>query len=171
MKIVHPCFNPLSTMDWLLVDQVYQHYCSRLLANPNALDFLAHHDIDLVALQAQQCGFSDRTLGFQLPRDDTIQHELVRGQLQRLGLLKASGHELFCGCIVIGSRNEHCQLTKLYGRRIAKRIKHTSEREILWLVESGSKTVLLPSDKNIPESLLPLLGESDVWKKEAYISQ
>lgn len=45
-------------------------------------------------------GFCDRTLGKCIPKCRTPEGAAIRGRLQRSGLVRSSGHELFRGCIV-----------------------------------------------------------------------
>ena len=42
----------------------------------------------------------------------------VRGQLQRIGLIRGSGHEHFNGSIVIPVINEVGEIGEVYGRKI-----------------------------------------------------
>ncbi len=42
----------------------------------------------------------------------------IRGQLQRLGLYRASGHEHFSGSLVIPVINARGEVTEVYGRKI-----------------------------------------------------
>lgn len=44
----------------------------------------------------------------------------IRGQLQRLGVYRESGHEHFYGCLTAPLLNAQCELVQMYGRRIGK---------------------------------------------------
>jgi len=84
-----------------LVKLVFSHYHDSLKTSERAQTFLdrigfgAPHLIEQLHL-----GFSDRSLGFQLPNLNTPAGAAVRGALCGIGLLKPSGHELLRGCVV-----------------------------------------------------------------------
>ena len=46
-------------------------------------------------------GFANRTLGYRLPAKNRIAGAEMRGRLQKLGMLRESGHEHFNGSLVI----------------------------------------------------------------------
>ena len=46
-------------------------------------------------------GFANRTLGYRLPEKNRIAGAEMRGRLQKLGILRESGHEHFNGSVVI----------------------------------------------------------------------
>jgi DNA primase len=51
------------------------------------------------AVDAFKLGFSNRTLGYRVPGDTQFGQNL-REKLQRIGILRESGHEHFNGCVV-----------------------------------------------------------------------
>jgi DNA primase len=45
---------------------------------------------------------------------------MVRGALQRYGILKPNGRELFRGCVVVPLRDEHGRVVDAWGRKVQK---------------------------------------------------
>ena len=70
------------------------------------------------AIDHFKLGFANRTLGYRLPLKNRKEGAAIRGQLQRIGLLRASGHEHFNGSIVMPVINEMGQVLEVYGRKI-----------------------------------------------------
>ncbi|MCH7725024.1 MAG: toprim domain-containing protein [Planctomycetes bacterium] len=106
-----------------LLLQITDYYHSRLKQSPDALAYLQKRGItDHEALERFKIGFSDRTLGLRLPVKQNKDGAEIRDRLQRLGVLKQSGHELLRGCVtfpilVAGGVGE------MYGRRIDEKAK------------------------------------------------
>ncbi|MGB6456574.1 MAG: CHC2 zinc finger domain-containing protein, partial [Streptosporangiaceae bacterium] len=89
-----------------------------------AAAFLARRKIaDPEAAECFRLGFCDRTLGYRLPHSRTAAGAAVRSSLKRLGVLRASGHEHFRGCLVIPVTDEHGRIGEVYGRRIDDHLK------------------------------------------------
>ena len=88
-----------------LLDFVFSHYHESLKSSERAHQFLQAIGFDQQRyIEQLYLGYSDRTLGFQLPDRATAEGAAIRGALVRLGLLKASGHELLRGCVVFPLR-------------------------------------------------------------------
>ena len=101
------------------------YYHETLLASPEALDYLNRRGIGSEeAIKAFKLGFANRTLGYRLPEKNRVEGAAIRGQLQRLGLLRESGHEHFNGSVVIpiiiASSGE---VTEIYGRKITEGLR------------------------------------------------
>ena len=104
--------------DKLLV-QVIDYYHQALKDSPEALAYLQKRGIgSRDAIDHFKLGFANRTLGYRLPLKNRKEGAAIRGQLQRLGLLRASGHEHFNGSIVMSVINEAGQVLEVYGRKI-----------------------------------------------------
>ncbi len=108
-----------------LLDQVIGYYHERLLASPEAMDYLARRGIaDRELIEAHRLGFANRTLGLRLPTNAVKAGAELRGRLQRVGILRQSGHEHFNGCLVVpvfgvdGPAAGH--VTGVYGRKITQ---------------------------------------------------
>jgi DNA primase catalytic core len=105
--------------DAKLLAQVIDYYHETLLASPEALDYLKRRGIGSEeAIRTFKLGYANRTLGYRLPEKNRVQGAAMRGQLQRIGLLRASGHEHFNGSIVIPMIAPSGEITEAYGRKI-----------------------------------------------------
>jgi DNA primase catalytic core len=105
--------------DGELLDQVVGFYHQTLTESPEALGYLQARRIDHPeALTAFRLGFANRTLGYRLPNKQRKEGAEVRGRLQRLGVLRESGHEHFNGSIVVPVFDEAGRVVELYGRKV-----------------------------------------------------
>src|SRR5690349_8973790 len=83
-----------------LLAQVVAYYQQTLRDTPDALAYLRKRGITHPgAVDQFRVGFSDRSLGTQLPSKETKAGAAVRSRLQSLGLFRASGHEHFRGSL------------------------------------------------------------------------
>jgi DNA primase len=69
-------------------------------------------------LERFQLGFANRTLGYRLPDRNRKEGAELRGRLQRLGIIRESGHEHFMGSVVFPVISLHGEVTEIYGRKI-----------------------------------------------------
>lgn len=112
-------FVEADTDDDGLLARVVGYYHDALKTNPKALAFLAENGIkDGDILARFKVGFSDRTLGYRLPDKNRQAGAEVRGRLQRLGILKESGHEHLRGCITVPIYDDAGKLVSVYGHRV-----------------------------------------------------
>ena len=104
--------------------QVIDFYHQTLLQSPEALSYLERRGIDSAeAIETFQLGFANRTLGYRLPEKTRVQGAVLRGQLQRIGILRGSGHEHFNGSIVIPVIASSGEVTEIYGRKITPNLR------------------------------------------------
>ena len=102
-----------------LLVQVIEYYHESLLGSPEALAYLERRGIGSgEAIRTFKLGFANRTLGYRLPATTRVEGAAARGRLQRLGLLRESGHEHFNGSIVIPVISSSGEVTEVYGRKI-----------------------------------------------------
>jgi DNA primase catalytic core len=102
-----------------LLDEVVDFYHQTLLASPEARAYLVKRGIaDEAAITTFRLGYANRTLGLRLPLANRRDGEAIRTRLQKIGLLRASGHEHFNGSLVIPVMDEHGHVTEVYGRKI-----------------------------------------------------
>jgi len=99
--------------------QVAAYYHETLKQSPEALRYLesrglTHPDM----IDRFKLGFSNRTLGYRLPDKNRKSGAEIRGRLQRLGLLRESGHEHFTGSVVFPVFDLDGHVTEMYGRKI-----------------------------------------------------
>jgi DNA primase len=105
--------------DGKLLGRVIEYYHQTLLQSPAALDYLHKRGIHSEeAVRTFKLGLANRTLGYRLPAANRVDGATIRGQLQRLGLFRESGHEHFNGSLVIPVINERGEVTEIYGRKI-----------------------------------------------------
>jgi len=105
--------------DARLLVQVIEYYHQSLLQSPEALDYLKRRGIaSEEAIRTFKIGFANRTLGYRLPEKNRVDGAALRGQLQRIGMLRSSGHEHFNGSIVIPVIGADGEVTEVYGRKI-----------------------------------------------------
>ncbi len=85
-----------------LLGQVVDYYHKTLKESPQALDYLKKRGlVHSELIEHFKLGFSNRTLGYRLPAKSREAGAQIRGQLQKLGVLRKSGHEHFRGCRVV----------------------------------------------------------------------
>lgn len=105
--------------DQVLLNQVIGYYHETLKAAPEALAYLKARGVDHPeAIQKHRLGYANRTLGLRLPNSQRVAGEKIRGQLERIGIVRASGHEHFTGSLVIPIFDEQGNVTEVYGRKI-----------------------------------------------------
>ena len=76
------------------------------------------------AVKKFKIGYANRTLGYRIPAT-TQEGKKQKAQLERVGLLKESGHEHLSGCVVfpvweVWPDGQTGRITEIYGRRITK---------------------------------------------------
>src|SRR5690606_20182829 len=104
--------------------KVTGYYTRTLRDNPDALAYLekrglAHPEL----IDAFGLGFADRTLGYRLPAANRKAGAEIRGDLQRLGVLRESGHEHMRGSLVVPIRDAAGRIVNLYGRKIRDNLR------------------------------------------------
>jgi DNA primase catalytic core len=110
--------------DAKLLTQVIEFYHQTLLQSPEALEYLAKRGLSSSeAIGHFKLGFANRTLGYRLPEKNRVEGAVLRGQLQRVGLLRASGHEHFNGSLVIPIVAPNGEVTGVYGRKVTERLR------------------------------------------------
>lgn len=106
-----------------LLDQVIGYYHVTLLAAPEAMAYLERRGIaSRELIEQHRLGFANRTLGLRLPATAIKAGAEVRGRLQKVGILRDSGHEHFNGCLVVPVFDQAGQVTEVYGRKITPNV-------------------------------------------------
>ena len=104
--------------------QVVEFYHATLKASPEALAYLERRGLVHPELVDRfKLGFANRTLGLRLPEKNRKSGAEIRARLQRLGVLRDSGHEHFNGSLVVPVMDEHGAVTELYGRKITEGLR------------------------------------------------
>ena len=103
----------------VLLHRVIDYYHAVLKQSPEALDYLASRGLNDEALISEfKLGYANRTLSQRLPVKQVKAGAEIRGQLQKIGLFRQSGHEHFNGSIVVPVMNEQGAITEIYGRKL-----------------------------------------------------
>ncbi len=110
--------------DAKLLAQVIAYYHETLKESPEALAYLEKRGLrSSEALSRFQLGFANRTLGYRLPAKNRKEGAAIRGQLQRIGVLRPSGHEHFTGSLVVPVIAPSGEVTEVYGRKINDQLR------------------------------------------------
>lgn len=117
--------------DARLLAQVVAYYHETLRQSPEALAYLERRGLrSSEALSRFQLGFANRTLGYRLPAKSRQEGAALRGQLQRLGVLRPSGHEHFNGSLVVPVIAPSGEVTEVYGRKINDHLREGTPRHL-----------------------------------------
>lgn len=105
--------------DQALLHQVVDYYHETLQQSPEALAYLESRGLNHPELISTfKLGYANRTLAYRLPQKNRQAGAELRGRLQRLGVLRESGHEHLNGSLVVPLCNESGDVVQLYGRKI-----------------------------------------------------
>jgi DNA primase catalytic core len=105
--------------DQAVLRQVVDYYHETLKQSPEALKYLQGRGLDHPEMASHfKLGFSNRTLCYRMPEKNRKEGAEMRGRLQRLGILRESGHEHFTGSVVIPVIDLKGNVTEIYGRKI-----------------------------------------------------
>jgi DNA primase len=105
--------------DRALLVQVIDYYHDTLKQSPEALAYLESRGIAAAdAIERFKLGYANRTLGLRLPEKNRVAGAEIRTRLQKLGLLRESGHEHFNGSLVIPVLAPDGEVTEVYGRKL-----------------------------------------------------
>lgn len=114
----------LDADDAALIAQVVGYYHETLKDSPEALAYLkARGLVHPELVERFQLGFANRTLGLRLPMGNRAAGAEVRSRLQKLGVLRASGHEHFNGSLVVPVFDEQGRVAEVYGRKITTNLR------------------------------------------------
>jgi DNA primase len=110
--------------DQLVLRQVVDYYHETIKQSPEALKYLQGRGLEHPEMVSHfTLGFSNRTLGYRLPEGNRISGAEIRGRLQRLGIMRESGHEHFTGSVVIPVIDPEGNVREIYGRKITDRLR------------------------------------------------
>ncbi len=98
---------------------VVRFYHDTLKESPEALQYLKSRGLTHPEMIGHfKLGFANRKLGLTLPEKNRKAGAEMRGRLQKLGILRESGHEHFNGSVVIPVFDLQGSITEMYGRKI-----------------------------------------------------
>lgn len=110
--------------DVRLLVQIAGFYHDTLKQSPEALAYLQKRGLNHPEMIGQfQLGYANRTLGYRLPASNRKAGEDMRGRLQKLGILRDTGHEHFNGSLVIPVFDCAGQVVEMYGRKITEGLR------------------------------------------------
>jgi DNA primase len=102
-----------------LLAQVVGYYHETLKQSPEALKYIESRGLQSSEMiERFKLGFANRTLGLRLPMKQWKAGGEIRGRLQKLGILRESGHEHMNGSVVIPLFDEEGNVVGMYGRKI-----------------------------------------------------
>lgn len=110
--------------DQELLQQVIHYYHQKLKSSRLAIEYLEKRGI-AKAIDAFQIGFADRTLGIKMAG----RKDKKREELQRVGILRKSGHEHFTGSIIIPIIDDD-QIGEVYGRKINDNLRKETPKHL-----------------------------------------
>ena len=107
-----------------LLDQVIGYYHETLLSSPEALAYLERRGIaSRELIEQHRLGFANRTLGLRLPATQIKAGAEVRSRLQKIGLIRESGHEHFNGSLVAPIFDAAGHVVEVYGRKLLDNLR------------------------------------------------
>jgi DNA primase catalytic core len=117
----HPMLVPPSETelaDHALLKHVLDFYHQTFRDDVKAMRYLqSRRCFDPEAVKLFKIGYANRTLGYRVPTT-TAAGKKLKEQLQRLGIIRQSGHEHFTGSVVIPILDEQGNVAQMYGRKI-----------------------------------------------------
>jgi len=110
--------------DAAMLEQVVSYYHETLKQSPEALGYLAKRGLAHPEIVSRfRLGFANRTLGLRLPARNRKTGAEMRERLEKLGIIRESGHEHFNGSIVIPVFDERGHVVEMYGRKITENLR------------------------------------------------
>lgn len=125
------CPYPLQRDEQLLLNGAARHYHSTMLHELGGRQYLMRHgllDPDLIA--TFKLGFGDRTLCKKVPDRRSVRGGEVRGTLQRLGLIRESGHELYYGSFIVPIFDAAGHTVDMWGEKVSREQRDDTPMQI-----------------------------------------
>ena len=115
---------PLDADDAAALRRVVGFYHATLKQSPEALAYLQARGLTHPELIDRfQLGYANRTLAYRLPEKNRQDGAALREQLQRVGILRESGHEHFNGSLVVPVVDDHGRVVEIYGRKLLDNLR------------------------------------------------
>src|SRR5579863_1168208 len=110
--------------DAAMLEQVVSYYHETLKQSPEALAYLAKRGLAHPEIVSRfRLGFANRTLGLRLPAKNRKTGAEMRARLEKLGIIRESGHEHFNGSLVIPVFDGAGRVVEMYGRKITENLR------------------------------------------------
>ncbi len=133
-KCTTPKLPPLvadNQEDQEVLNRVVDYYHKTLKQNEDALAYLKKRGLDHPdVINHFKLGVVDRSLPFRLPKGNRGNGARIREQLQRLGILKESGHEHFRGSLIIPVIDQFNNCLEVYGRKLQHRLRKGTPKHL-----------------------------------------
>ena len=128
--------------DQALLSQTVGYYHERLLATAgeegSAQAYLAARGLAHPELIAHfKLGVADRTLGLRLPEKNRKAGGEIRARLQKIGLIRDSGHEHFNGSLVVPVFDEAGNVVEVYGRKLLDNLRAGTPKHLYLPAREG----------------------------------
>ena len=109
--------------DTQLMGIVTDFYHSTFCNQPQAMAYLQKRKcFHPEAVKHFRLGYANRTLGYRIPSTTLAGREL-KARLQRISILRESGHEHLSGSIVVPLFNQAGEVVQMYGRKIVEHLR------------------------------------------------
>ncbi|QHJ09970.1 hypothetical protein FX988_00179 [Paraglaciecola mesophila] len=119
-------------LDELNIQQAIDYYRACYQKSTFAQQFVANNcRIDNEFIAELSIGYCDRTMGKNIPKAKSPEGAEIRGSLQRCGLVRPTGHELFRGCIVIPTVDNNGSIISAVGHRVG-RLRNGDKSVVYW---------------------------------------
>lgn len=114
----------LDADDRELLGQVIGYYHQTLKESPEALGYLEKRGlVHPEVVDRFKLGYANRTLGYRLPAMNRKAGQEIRTRLQKLGILRDSGHEHLNGSLVVPILGEGGEVLGAYGRKLLSNLR------------------------------------------------
>ncbi len=119
----HAVLGGAGMSDGEVLGHVCEFYHTTFMNQPQAMAYLQGRQcLHPEAVKTFRLGYANRTLGYRVPTT-TLEGRKLKEQLQRVGILRASGHEHLNGSVVIPVFDENGQVAQMYGRKITTSLR------------------------------------------------
>lgn len=126
-----PIALPREADDQALLNQAIDFYREALLQHADALAYLEKRGLgDRALIERFKLGYANRTLAYRLPPTRRNDGQALRGQLQRIGILRPSGHEHFNGSLVIPILDASGNVMQVYGRKLIDNLRKGTAKHL-----------------------------------------
>ena len=122
----------LDADDQALMAQTIDYYHQRLKdEGAEAQAYLKARGLEHPALiDTFKLGVADRTLGLRLPMKNRAEGAAIRERLQRIGLIRESGHEHFNGSLVVPVFDAAGNVAEVYGRKLRDDLRQGTPKHL-----------------------------------------
>ena len=113
--------------------QVFSYYNKCYMSNKDLQNLVESSSyIGEEVKEGKMVGYCNRSLFKHIPSKRSFSGGAMRGALQRVGIIKPTGHELFRGCVVSPQFNSDGQIISSVGYRVVDRLSRWETRKVQW---------------------------------------